>query len=104
MQLKYANLNVKKTCGDEFILTEVTPVYNFVDGKRVGDPIATNFTLILPQKRFDTLKVRIEGNTDVATPESPVQAKLEGLELAIKWSKDGHYIAGTATGISIVNS
>ena len=105
MKLKNAKLNVKQTCGDVFILTEMAPVYNYVDGKRQGDPIAYNYTVVLPQRKYDSLKIRIEGPSAMEAPEDPIQVKFDGLELTIKWSQsEDYYIAGTASGVVAVQA
>ena len=103
MNIKHAKMNVRATCGDSFILTDISPVYNYVDGKRVGDPVAYSYTVILPQRKYETLRVRIAGDCLMAVPDDPVEVKVDNLQLEIKWSAhDGNYIAGTATGIAPV--
>lgn len=104
MKIKYAKLNVEQTCGDMFMLTEVVPVYNYVDGKRSGDPVAHNYTVVLPQRKFEQLKVRIDGVCALKAPEEPTKVQFENLILEIRWSQnDGNYIAATATGIAAVD-
>lgn len=103
MHLKYAKLNTRATCGDSFLLTEVNPVYNYIDGKRSGNPVAYNYTVILPQRKYEQLRIRIDGDCIMEAPEDPLNVKLDNLQLEIKWSQsEGNYIAGTATGIAPV--
>lgn len=103
MNIKYAKLNIKGTCGNSFILTEVKPYYAYKDGKRIGDPLGYNYTVILPERKFEKLQVRIEGTCQLEAPEDSVPVVFTDLQLEIKWSQsDGNYIAGIATGISML--
>lgn len=101
MKLKYAQLDVTKTCGHEFYLTESAPVFNYQDGKRVGEPVAYAYTVVLPERKFEPLRVRIEGPCQHEAGESAAPVTFENLSLEIKWSKtEGDHITGTATRIT----
>lgn len=102
MNIKCARLSTKATCGNSFILTEVKPYYAYADGQRVGDPIGYTYTVILPEKKFEKLKVKIEGTCQIESPEDSVAVIFTDLQLEIKWSQsDGNYIAATATDIHL---
>ena len=102
MKIKYAKLDVEKTCGEVYMLTEVSPVYNYVDGKRSGEPIAHNYMIVLPQRKYEQLRVRIGGTCVIETPNEPVQVEFDEMHLEIKWSQaEGNYIAATAAGIAL---
>lgn len=103
MKLKYARMNVRATCGDSYILAEITPSYVYVDGKRVGEPVGYTYTVILPARKYESLRVRIDGPLLIEDLDEPIEVKIENLSLDIRWSQsEGNYIAGTATGIAPV--
>ena len=103
MKLEYAVINAKATCGDEYLLTEIKPVYEYVINNRIGDPVAYNYMVVLPKRKYDQLRVRIDGACQINDALSnPVPVKIDGLALEIRWSRsDGNYIAGTASGIAV---
>lgn len=102
MNIKLAKLHIKETCGNTFILTEVKPYFAYQEGKRVGDPLGYNYTVILPERKYEKLQVKIAGVCQLEAPEDSVPVVFVDLQLEIRWSQsDGNYIAGTATGINI---
>lgn len=93
MNIKFAMLATKATCGNTYILTADKPVYAYKDGKRDGDPIAYTYTVVLPKRKYEQLQVRIDGDCRLESPVEPVAVSLNELQLAIKWSQAGYYIA-----------
>lgn len=101
MNIKFAIMNAKATCGSIFVLTGVRPVYDYVNGTRAAQPHGYAYDLKLPERKYEDLSVVIEGEALMPAPDNAVEVVLNGLELEIKWSRDkGNYIAGTATGIA----
>ena len=102
MKIKYGKLDVAETCGNQYVLTEVAPVYNYVDGKRAGAPVAYTYVVVLPERKYEQLRVRIDGACTLEIPDEPLQVFFDNLELEIRWSQsEGNYIAATATGVAL---
>lgn len=102
MKIKFAKLHVAETCGKQFVLTEVAPVYNYVDGKRAGSPVAYTYVVVLPERKYEQLRVRIDGACTLEIPDEPIQVSFDKLDLEIRWSQsEGHYIAATAAGVAL---
>ena len=100
MDIKNAALDVKGTCGSQFVLTGLKPIYRYEDGKRVGDPTGYTYKLVLPERMYETLNVQIDGPQQVEIADKPVPVKLENLDLEIRWNPSiGNYIMGLASRI-----
>ena len=103
MDIKLAKIDPKVTCGRQYYLTGVRPVYAYINGVRAAEPHAYAYSVVLPERKFADLDVVIEGPALMEAPDNAVEVTIAGLELVVKWSKDkGNYIAGTATGIAPV--
>lgn len=103
MKVTLARLNAIETCGKSFILTDIKPIYNYVEGRKVGEPIGNTYTVVLPERKFETLRIRIDGPILLDGPENGIPVKINNLRLDIKWSaKEGNYIAATASGIEAI--
>ena len=104
MKLKNGKYDVRKTCGNQMLLTGIVARYNYSDGKRVGEPIGHSYTVVVPSCMYDQLTVYIQGACNIEAPVEPTPVKFEGLELVVKWSKsEGDHIAGEASGIAVVS-
>lgn len=101
MDIRLAKFDPKGTCGNQYYLTGVRPVYDYKDGNRAAEPHGYAYTVVLPERKFADLDVVIEGPALMEAPENTQEVRFVGLELVVKWSKDkGNYIAGVATGIA----
>ena len=103
MDIKLAKIDPKATCGRQYYLTGVRPVYAYKDGNRAAEPHAYAYSVVLPERKYAELDVVVEGPAQLDAPDNAVEVTITGLELVVKWSKDrGNYIAGVATGIAPV--
>ena len=101
MDIKLAKLDTKATCGRQYYLIGVRPVYAYENGNRAAEPHAYAYTVVLPERKFAELDVVIEGGSLMEAPENTQEVSIIGLDLQVKWNKDkGNYIAGVATGIA----
>lgn len=103
MKLKYGKYDAKATCGNQMLLTSINAKYNYIDGKRAGDPISHAYTVVIPSCMFDQLVIHIPGPCGIEAPTEPVPVKFDNLTLVNKWSKsEGDHIAGEATSIALI--
>lgn len=98
------------------ILTGVSPIYQFEDGKRKNDtPTGTKISLALQGNRFSPLTVKIEGNANAlpSVTDEQINAACSGVKLlAVKFAdckialysiKDQMIMSATATSAELVN-
>lgn len=58
-----APLNTNATFGKTMMVVDQAPYYDYVDGKRNADPSGTRYTVVLPEKKFKRIGVKVEGGT-----------------------------------------
>lgn len=89
-----------RSVGKKLFLVGVKPVYEYRDGHRVSDEvIGFKYDIALPEKHMEKISVRIDGECLMAEPESFEPVVLEGLQLSLYWTPQGHQLKATAKGI-----
>lgn len=89
-----------RSVGKKLFLVAVKPVYVYADGKRVSDePVGYKYEIALPDKHMEKLSVRIDGTCQMEEPDSFREVVLEGLQLSLYWTPNGHQIKATASKI-----
>ena len=76
-----------KSLGDKLWLVDVSPAYEYKDGKRTDTVLGYRYSVALPEKGLDKVEVRFDN-----------------LEVFIYWSKGDYHVGAKATGIHLVNS
>ena len=89
-----------RSVGKKLFLVAVKPVYDYREGHRVSDePVGYKYEVALPDKHMEKLSVRIDGACQMEEPDSFCEVVLEGLQLSLYWTPNGHQIKATASKI-----
>lgn len=89
--------------GAKMLLVDVTPIFEYREGKKTENQIACRYTVALPELRLEKLGVKISGQALLEKPDGFPEVVFSGLELSA-YEKDGHtQITAKATGISLKN-
>ena len=90
-----------KSLGDKLWLVDVSPAYEYKDGKRTDTVLGYRYSVALPEKGLDKVDVRIDGQQQTEAPNGYVEVRFDGLEVFIYWSKGDYHVGAKATGIHI---
>ena len=90
-----------RSVGRKLFLVAVKPAYGYnKDGHRISDePVGYKYEIALPEKHMEKLSVRIDGACQMEEPDSFQEVVLEGLNLSLYWTPQGHQIRATASKI-----
>ena len=89
-----------RSVGKKLFLVAVKPVYDYREGHRISDePVGYKYEIALPEKNMEKLSVRIDGDCQMEEPESFQEVVLDGLQLSLYWTPQGHQIRATASKI-----
>lgn len=92
-----------RSVGKKLFLVGIKPVYEYQNGHRVSDEVVGfKYEIALPEKHMEKIAVRIDGECLMAEPESFEPVVLEGLQLSLYWTPNGHQIKATAKSIRAV--
>ena len=92
-----------KSLGDKLWLVDVSPAYEYKDGKRTDTVLGYRYSVALPEKGLDKVDVRIDGQQQTEASNGYVEVRFDGLEVFIYWSKGDYHVGAKATGIHILN-
>ena len=91
-----------KSLGDKLWLVDVSPAYEYKDGKRTDTVLGYRYTVALPEKGLEKINVRIDGDKLMDSPDGYVEVRFDGLEVFIYWSQGQPQVGAKATGIHLV--
>ena len=90
----------RKTVGKTLLLVDVLPVYHYEKGEKTEIVEGYRYMLILPEKNFQKIGVKILGDKQMEKPnDGYVEVLLEGFELFIYFMKGEYHLGARATGI-----
>lgn len=89
--------------GNKCLLVEVRPKYKYEENQRTNTVIGYGYTVVLPDKRFERLTVKIDGKQQMETPDGYTEVYFDNLELYIYWSQGQYAVGARATGIHPVD-
>lgn len=91
----------KRTVGNKLLLVDVSPYYEYVDGKRTENVKGHKYVVAMPDRAFDKLAVKIEGKLqeEVAIEGECVEVVFDTLELFVYWMNGGYEVGARATAI-----
>lgn len=72
-----------KSLGDKLWLVDVSPAYEYKDGKRTDTVLGYRYSVALPEKGLDKVDVRIDGQQQTEAPNGYVEVRFDGLEVFI---------------------
>lgn len=88
-----------KSIGSKYLLVEVKPRYEYVDNRRTDTVVGYGYTIVLPDKQFERLTVKIDGTKRMDTPDGYVDVGFDNLDLYIYWYQGQYAVGARATGI-----
>ncbi len=81
------------------ILTEIVPVYEYVEGNRTDKILAYRYIVALPETLYKRLGIKIDPPQRMDVPEAPMEVEFQDLELSVYEIKGKVSINAKATGI-----
>lgn len=104
MDLKDVVVDSYATVGKNLMLIGITPAYSYENGKRTDTVIGYKYEVVLPEKKYEKLNIRILGEQKLDMPENETpQVVFEGLTINLYWSPDGYKISASADNVKLVN-
>ena len=88
--------------GSKNLLVDITPAYEYKDGKRTDNLTGYRYTVALPEHGLDKISVRIDGKQLIEKPEGYIEVEFSGLEVNAYESQGHVQFTAKATGISPV--
>ena len=84
LAMKLTDLIVSpKSLGDKLWLVDVSPAYEYKDGKRSDTILGYRYSIALPEHELDKIDVRIDGQQQAEAPNGYVEVRFDGLEMFI---------------------
>lgn len=103
--MKITDLTISpKSLGDKLWLVDVSPAYEYKDGKRTDTVLGYRYSIALPEKGLDKIDVKIDGQQQVEAPDGYAEVRFDALEVFVYWSKGDYHVGAKATGIHLVNA
>ena len=102
MKTKNIVIDVHKTTGSVMICVDIKPNYEYVNGVK-GKLIGYVYEVILPEKNYDTLKVKVDGDNKLGELDGGnCEVKFENLELKVSVLNNNLYVTGKASNVKNV--
>ena len=90
-------IDVNASLGNKYLLTDIRPVYKYENGKRLDDIDGYKYDIVLPDKKFEKIAVKICGEAKIPYPvEEPVNVEFED------WFSGRYDVSATASDIRVV--
>ena len=93
---------------DTVLLTDVSPIKEFINGKPTDKILGFRYSCVCPAAKYVAIEIRVEQSAPVITPEEleakggTIKAKVKGFEGRFFKNRDGNYIfTSKATGIEV---
>lgn len=97
LRIDPASLGAKK------LLVDITPAYEYKDGKRTDTLTGYRYVVALPKHALEKLSVKIDGKQLMDKPDGFAEVEFSGLEVGAYETKEGVRFTAKATGIALVN-
>lgn len=104
MKISDLIIDVNKTLGGQKILTAITPAYKYANGEKTEEIEGYNYEIVLPQREFEKVRIRIAGRQAFDMPEVYPAVDFEGLEIKAYVISGSPLIKFTADAIKIVKT
>lgn len=102
MDIKDVVIDAYKTVG-QAMLVGVSPAYEYENGKRTDNVIGYKYEVVMPQRAYDKISVKISGDLQIELPENETPfVAFEGLSLIPYWTQQGYRISASANSIRLV--
>ena len=99
MNINLIAIDANKTIGKNPVLVDVAPAYVYENGKRTGEVSGFKYTVALPDKAFEKLTIKIDGECKLEKPDDrhyPV--------VIFDGTPEGYKVSATAKNIRAVNA
>ena len=104
MDVKSVVVDAYATVGKNLLLVSISSAYSYENGKRTDTVIGYKYEVVMPEKMYEKLSVRIDGDQKLELPENETpQVVFEGLKMSLYWTPQGYNIKATANNIKFVN-
>ena len=104
MEIKDIVVDSYATVGKNLMLVGVSPSYAYDNGKRTDTINGYKYEIVMPERMYEKLNVRILGEQKVEMPENETpQVLLDGLMIRLYWTQQGHKVSASADNIRLVN-
>lgn len=104
MNLLSIVIDSEKTVGNNLLLTDIRPYYEYDGNNQRLDKISGyKYEVTLPERKFEKISVKISGNQRVSLDESCdyLPVVFEDLQLKLYWSPHGYNISAVASNVRI---
>lgn len=102
MNTRNVVIDADKTIGRNPVLTDVKVAYAYVNGQRTDEIEGFRYEVALPDRGFDKLVVKIDGEQQIEKPiDNYPTVSFDGLELNLGWTPNGYVVRATAKRIRI---
>ena len=102
MKMSDIVIDAQKTLGEKKLLINVSPSYKYENNIRTESVDGFKYEIVLPEKEFEKINVKIEGNQKIESPEGYTPVEFDGLELKHYLFQWKYLISGTAKDIRVV--
>ena len=89
--------------GSKLWLVDVRPAVVYVNGQRTDAISGYRYTVALPEKGLDKVDIKIDGKQLMDAPNGYVEVRFDDLKVFLQWYNKDYRVAGSATGIHLVN-
>ena len=99
MKLTDIQIN-NSTIGKNYKLVNIKPVYEYLDGKRTEKTSSYKYSIVLVDRGYEKLDVKIDGDKQLEVPDDgSLDILLDGLELFLYWYNGSYNLGARATSI-----
>ncbi len=98
MKLTEVKIN-NSTLGSNLKVVETKPIYEYADGKRTTNISGYKYTVVMPERGYDRIEVKIDGSLQLEVVGNPIDVTFDGLELYIYWYNGSYTLGAKAVGI-----
>lgn len=106
MDIKNIKIDTLGSTGGKMLLVDVVAAYAYAYGHRTNTISGYKYTVVLEERFFDKLSVRIDGDKQMDKPvdgNGRIYVHFDNLELSLFWTPSGHQVSAKASGIHLAN-
>lgn len=101
MDVRDLVIDPRATVGNKLLLTEVKPYYDYVNGTRSTEVAGYKYTVVLLERRYDKLVVKIPGTQQLELKDNEtISVRLDNLKIEPYWTANGYAVRATADRIT----
>lgn len=105
MDVRDLVVDTAASCGNKMLLTEVKPYFDYVNGVRSSEVAGYRYTVVLLERKFEKLQVRIAGSQQIELNEDENKSvKFDNLKMELVWSPNGYTVKALADAIKAVDA